>query len=287
MALKDLLVYVDATPRGLSRLRLGAAMARHQNCRLTVLYVKQLSVGQAARRKAAEFGLVSGREMARLDHDFDVANAGAADIIQDLLHSLTAEGHFESEWRCVPGAPADVVPQHARTADLCIVSQQRPGGDDPLTGLSFAESLLFLTGRPVLFVPNQGEFRQAGRNVMVAWNGSRPATRAVNDALSLLAHAQRVTLLTINARALRQRSHGLPADEMLAHLRRHGVPAEPHHIESQGAPLAETILAAAHDVHADLLVAGAYSHPKLWESMFGGVTRDLLEQMTLPIMMSH
>ncbi len=287
MALKDLLVYADATPRGTARLCLAAAMARHQNCRLTVLYVKDLTAGQVARRKAAEFGLLSGSEIAKLDRRFHLANEAAAEQVQDRLKRLTEEAYFDAEWRCIVGAPATVVPQQARAADLCIVSQEGAEDDALPPGLSFSESLLFVTGRPVLFVPRQGNFAAAGRNVMIAWNGSRPATRAVSDALSLLEHADRVTLLTINARDLLRRAGSVPAEEMLAHLRRHGVPAETHDVESQGGPIADIILAAAHDLRADLLVAGAYGHPKLWERMFGGVTRDLLEQMTLPVMMSH
>jgi nucleotide-binding universal stress UspA family protein len=147
---------------------------------------------------------------------------------------------------------------------------------------------LFVTGRPVVFVPALGSFATLGRHILVAWNSSRASTRAVNDALPLIERAERVTVLAINPAVFAERYGALQPQQMIEHLRRHGAAARGiwlNHIQT--ASIASTLLAQAHEVGADLIVAGAFGHPKLWEKLMGGVTRDLLARMNLPVLMSH
>ena len=145
-----------------------------------------------------------------------------------------------------------------------------------------------MTGRPVLFVPTEGTFATLGRHIAVAWNSSRPAARSLNDALPLIERAERTTILMVNPSGFID-AHGGPSGEQLVeHLRRHGPAAEPIRVDNvpHGA-IADKLLAEAHARGADLIVAGAFGHPRLWEMMLGGVTHDLITHMTLPIFMSH
>ena len=147
---------------------------------------------------------------------------------------------------------------------------------------------MFVTGRPVLFVPAFGSFETLGRHIVVAWNSSRASARAVNDALPLIERAERTTVITINPADFIERHSAPPAEQMVEHLRRHGALVDG--IELKNVPpgsIAEALQAEAGNVDADLVVAGAFGHPRLWEKLLGGVTRDLLAQMSLPIMMSH
>ena len=148
--------------------------------------------------------------------------------------------------------------------------------------------MLFVTGRPVLFIPAVGSFQTLGRHIAVAWNSSRASARAVNDALPLIERSERTTVLTVNFGDFMERSGALPADQMVVHLRRHGALADLVRLENVPVrSIAEVWQAKAQELGADLLVAGAFGHAKLWEKLLGGVTRDLLDYMSLPIFMSY
>jgi nucleotide-binding universal stress UspA family protein len=147
---------------------------------------------------------------------------------------------------------------------------------------------LFVAGRPVVFIPARGSFKTLGRHILVAWNSSRASTRAVNDALPLIERAEKVTLLAVNPAVFAERYGALPPERMVEHLRRHGASVEGlwlHDIPTDS--IADAVLAEAHKVGADLVVAGAFGQPRLWEKLMGGVTRELLARMNLPVLMSY
>jgi len=179
-----------------------------------------------------------------------------------------------------------VVPQHARFADLCVLTQDTPH-TMASTGYTFSEQLLFVTGRPVLFVPAHGAFTHTGAHILVAWNSSRASTRALNDALPLLELADRVTVLAINPSEFAERYGALPPERIVEHLRHHGATVEGLWFNNvPPASIVDTVQSEARRLGADLIVAGAFGHPKLWEQLMGGVTRDLLAHMELPVLMS-
>jgi len=139
----------------------------------------------------------------------------------------------------------------------------------------------------VLVVPYAGTFSAPGQRVLVAWNASPQATRAVNDALPLLARAAKVTILAINP-AGGSRGHGeVPGADIALHLARHGVRAEATHVYADDIEVGDVILSRAADFSADLIVMGAYGHARLREIVLGGATRSLFEHMTAPVFMSH
>jgi nucleotide-binding universal stress UspA family protein len=212
---------------------------------------------------------------------------GAADRLRASLEGLKSEYDLEVEWRCLNGIASAVVPQHARFADLCILSQDVSAADST-TGYTFSEEMLFVTGRPVVFIPAVGSFKTLGRHVLIAWNSSRASTRAVNDALSVIEHADKVTVLAVNPEEFAKRYGALPPERMVENLRRHGAAVQGVWLNDiPTGSIAAAVLAEAHKLDADLIVAGAFGQPRLWEKMMGGVTRDLLARMTLPILMSY
>ena len=287
MALKDLLVYADKTSDALGRLRLAVDLATRHGSRLTALYVREWDEAQQHERKTAELGLASGVELDRLDHRIEASNDDSEDELRAALEVLGKESGLTTEWRSVDGPAAVVVPQHARYADLCVLGHYAVSAADP-NSYTFSEKLLFSSGRPVLSIPSDRSFSTLGRHIAVAWNSSRAAARAVNDALPLIERAERTTLLTINAADFIGRNGGLPAEQMVDHLQRHGASTELVHLERVPAELiANTLQAKAQELGADLMVAGAFGHPRLWERLLGGTTRDLLDRMSLPIVMSN
>jgi len=287
MALKDLLVYVDQSEDSLERLQLAADLAIRHDSHLTALYAKEWSRAQLDRRKAAELGLISARGLSILDDDIEAEIAGAADRMRTILTELSRSRRLRAELLGIDGAAATVVPQYARYADLCILGQDQPDGPASVN-YTFSEQLLFVTGRPVLFVPSNGAFASLGRHIAIAWNSSRPAARSLNDALPLIERAEQTTVIMINPSGFIDTHEGPRGEQMVDHLRRHGATVEAVRIEgSARGEIAERLQREAQTRGADLLVAGAFGHPRLWEKMLGGVTHDLMANMTLPILMSH
>lgn len=287
MALKDLLVHVDQTERAGVRLRLAADLAKCHGSRLTAICVRELDPDQLHAQSIAELGLASADAVAAANLRIRRALMEGAGRVQALVEEVGREYGIEIEWRCLDGVASTLVPQHARFADLCVLSQDAPiAASAP--GYSFSEQLLFVTGRPVIFVPSHGAFSTVGRHVLVAWNSSRASARAVNDALPIIERAEKVTVVAANATEFAARYAALPPQNMLEHLRRHGV--EPNGIWLDKVPtasIAAAVLSKAHEVGADLIVAGAFGHPKLWEKIMGGVTCDLLSRMSVPVLMSY
>ena len=287
MALKDLLVYVDQTEHASARLRLAADLAARHGSRLTALFVREWTQSQWDRRRAAELGLVPAAAMQNLDERTRASIDAVAQRLDATLDQVTRDRGVQGDLLCLDGAAAILTPQYARYADLCILGIDEPEGSASIN-YSFAEQLLFVTGRPVLFVPAEQPFRTLGRHIVVAWNSSRPAARPLNDALPLIERAERTTIVMINPSGFIDTHEGPPGEQMVEHLKRHGATVEAVRIEdvARGA-IADRLQSEARALGADLIVAGAFGHPRLWEKMLGGVTNDLIGRMSLPIFMSH
>jgi nucleotide-binding universal stress UspA family protein len=204
-----------------------------------------------------------------------------------MLALLARERGVDAELRCVDGVAATVVAQSARYADLCLLSPDEPEGPTSVE-YTFSEQLLFVTGRPVLFIPDVESMTTLGRHVVVAWNSSRPAARALNDALPLIDRADRTTIVMVNPSGFIDKHHALPGEQLIEHLRRHGAAADAVRIENvPPGEIADRLQEEALTLGADVIVAGAFGHPRLWEKLLGGVTHDLIAHMRLPIFMSH
>jgi nucleotide-binding universal stress UspA family protein len=193
-----------------------------------------------------------------------------------LIHSSRAITALQGEAAAILGATS-------RLYDLAVVSQpefERDTFDNML-----AQEILFQSGGPVLFIPYTFKGAFHARRIGICWDGSRLAARAVRDAMPLLEQAEAITIITINA------ASSVPADASAAHLVRYlsrlNVPAEIDNVNTAKANTQSSILSLASDESLDLLVMGGYGHSRLKETVFGGVTRDMLRSMTVPTLMTH
>jgi nucleotide-binding universal stress UspA family protein len=291
VALKDFLVCLDQTEASARRLRLAIDLAARHGSRLTVLYLRDLSPTQLEERRTAELGLVTADQLDRMNEWIEASIKRQADRLKSVLDDLARPHGLATEWRSIEEAASAVVAQYARYADLCVLGRDPAVGEGSVD-YSFSEKLLFVTGRPVLFIPPVSPPVEAdetlGRHIAIAWNSSRQAARAVNDAMPLIERSERTSLITVNPAAFIDSWGAPPAEQMLEHLRRHGAPVDL--VTLDGIPtgsIAHVLQSKSRELGADLLVAGAFGHPKLWEKLLGGVTRDLLDHMSLPILMSH
>jgi nucleotide-binding universal stress UspA family protein len=188
------------------------------------------------------------------------------------------------EWRCAEGEVAELVMLHARYADLAIIGQRSEHtGSVSDYYPSIAEEVVLGAGRPVLVVPYIGSPATVGKRVLVAWNGSREAARALNDALPILERAEHVTVLVIDADGAGR----TPGADIAAHLARHGVRAEASHVPSGGIGIGDALLSRAADLACDLIVMGAYGHSRVREFVMGGASRHMFDHMTVPVLMAH
>ena len=171
----------------------------------------------------------------------------------------------------------------ARRFDLVVVGQAEPGKDN--VEELIAESALFESGRPVIVVPYIQKAPLKLDRVMVCWDGSRAATRAIGDAMPLLERAGSVELVIAgNERGKRDE---IPGADMGQHLARHGLKVDVKRITGGNIDVADALLSHAADANIDFVVMGGYGHSRLREFVLGGVTRSILRAMTTPTLLSH
>jgi nucleotide-binding universal stress UspA family protein len=219
----------------------------------------------------------SVEKMQRLEIEQAAARAGA--LFQERMRGTTAR----TEWRAVEGSVGMVTTVQARYADLTVLPQGMDLGFASADLARLPEEMALGVGRPVLVIPRYGSFPKVGGRVLVAWNGTREATRAVHDALPLLRRAEQVTVLSIDPDGERR----LPGADVSLHLTRHGVTVQAATITGADVAVGDILLSYAADHDIDLIVMGAYGHSRLREMVLGGATRTLLRHMTAPVLMSH
>jgi nucleotide-binding universal stress UspA family protein len=285
MAFKDILVHLDNGPRTAIRLGIAAGLARRSGAQLTGVYV--VDIPSAEFFYGAAMPLAAGGAERVVDQIRAEAIA-AADPVEAAFRELLRREGLEGGWRLVEGNLPATVALHARYTDLAVLGQANPYEQrDGLGQEALAVATVMGSGRPVLAVPFAGDFPTLGEHVLVAWNASREAARAVNDALPLLREAKAVTVLAVNPKRGINGHGDVPAADIALHLARHGVRAEASHTVATDIPEGEALLSYAADIGADLIVCGAYGHSRARELVFGGVTRTLLAEMTAPVFLSH
>ena len=280
MSYKDLLVHIDDT-RGCPR-RIDAAirLASSHGAHLDGVYVTpepQISGYVGLYLTPEIMATVAQEAGARADR-------ALADFREAAERAGIAFG-TRIERGPDPDMP-DLIGLHARYADLVILGQvddEDPASRHP----NLPERVVLGSGRPVLVVPYIGAGPTIGERVTIAWDASREAARAVSDAMPLLEMARSVAVVSVNPRSGPSGHGEEPGADIGAHLARHGVKVEVHRLEARDIDTANVILSHLADAGSDLLVMGCYGHSRLRETVLGGVTRTILHDMTVPVLMAH
>jgi nucleotide-binding universal stress UspA family protein len=181
-----------------------------------------------------------------------------------------------------PLVAAESVSALARLRDLTIALQPEPGRETFDNAIPL--EILFQSGGPVLFIPHAHKGSVEPKRIGIARDGSRLAARAIRDAAPFLNAAQAITIISVNHE---QAPANASATALAAHLERHGLAANIERASADHAGIQPTILSIAADTGVDLIVMGAYGHSRLQERILGGVTRGMLQSMTVPTLMSH
>ena len=274
---KTILVHLDAGKVAPARfdvaLEIGAQFGAHVAALYALSAVPEPSAGYEATRIVRE-------AQQRMRAEMLVAARRSYD------DCLRRSGYEKAEWRESRADAVAAVALHARYADLVVIGQQNPewaSGVDK----DFERSLPVAAGRPVLVVPYAYEHRPVGRQVLVAWNASREAARAVNDALPFLKRASQVHVVVFDPEVSGAAHGEEPGADVALYLARHGVKVTVARYDVPDSGIGGQLLSRAFDLSADLIVMGAWGHSRLREFLLGGVTRTLLESMTVPVLMSH
>jgi nucleotide-binding universal stress UspA family protein len=213
-------------------------------------------------------------------------NTQAAKVATNRFEAAARAAGLSAEVRLldasVAGA-ADLFGRIARRFDLAVVGQARPreGASEEL----LIEGALFESGRPVVVVPYVQTQGVTLDRVLVCWDGSRPATRAIADALPFLRRAKAIDIVAVSGE--RGKGSELVGTNMARHLARHGLQVELKRLSAGKVDVPAAITAHAVETGADFMVMGGYGHSRLREFILGGVTRTVLTSSTIPVLMSH
>jgi nucleotide-binding universal stress UspA family protein len=285
MPLSDLLVCYDRTDPGYARLELAFNLARASQAHLVGAYVMP-----GAHDAPAGFGLSPPAGMTGRGEEGMVSG-----VLRETEAAESMEQHFKSklrlhgvegEWHLLADGDSAALIELAKSVDLTISGQRAT--HSPSNGASQfrPQDIVLGAGRPVVVVPYAGTFETLGKRVLIAWDGTREATRALHDALPLLSDPE-ATVVFVGSHERDLEQHRPALDRIVHHLQHHGIAAKTEETLRSGLAVSDILLSRAADLAADLIVSGGYHHSPLREALVGGVTRELLEHMTVPVLMSH
>ncbi len=275
MALKDILVSVDAGKAARGRLDYAVGLAAAHGANLTAITVGHLPVMP---------GFVAAQLPREIRDMQEETLRGEIAAVEAMARGASRPG-VEIAFRSARGNVIDQTVEHARYFDVTVVGQDLDSDERALAGTQgLPEAVVLESGRPVLILPAFGGFPTFGERVLVAWNGSREAARAVADAMPILVKAKQVTVLSANPAGAGTR---LPGADIALHLTRHGVKAEAATARADDLGIGDLLLSRAADMSADMIVMGAYGRSRMREIVLGGATRSLLQTMTVPVFMAH
>jgi nucleotide-binding universal stress UspA family protein len=279
--LKDILVYVDGSPRSYITLALAAKLARRFQAHLIGLHVMGMLL--PSYDPATYFDGAAGLSLAgRISESAQqVAQESERQFDKQLQRSF-----ITGEWHPAEGMVADHVAREARYVDLTVVTQVDLANPPLGTRRQVPQEVLLSSGRPVLVVPHSGSFEIFGSHILIGWNGSREAARAVNDAMPFLVRADTVTIAVVEPVSAYEGDTVL-IEDIGPHLLRHGVKAVSVRCARRESGTSGTLLDYASECGADLLVIGGYGHSRLRALVLGGVSRGVLARMTIPTLASH
>jgi nucleotide-binding universal stress UspA family protein len=276
MSITSILTQVQTTKSGLARLRFAAALAKKHSAELIGVGVQAFTPYVTS---AGAFGYVDGASIQAVRDEIDKEVEAA----HQAFVSVVSEFGILGDWRAAVDDPAEVVSRLSRSADLVVVTRHETSAAPGAT--AFASDILMQCGRPVLVIPPEPT-DLAGQHAIVGWKDSREARRVLTDALPVLSEFEKVTVLEICA-SDDSADATLRTEAVAKFLSGHGIKSDAKVATRASGRVSAQILRIAADIDAELVVIGAYAHPRLREWVFGGVTQDLLEGASVPCLMSH
>ena len=278
MALRDILIHIDSSPATVARLDFAIRLAKAHDAHLVAVYV--VAIAPIHQYTEADLG-------PELIEAHDRFMRESAEEAKRQFDEKIASADIAAEWRQVEGAVPEMVVLNARYVDLTILGQRVPGRLDAGAAPELPDHVVVDVGRPAIVVPYEGAPDTVGKRILLAWNASRAAARACNDALPLLQAADEVRIMIINPEQGIMGHGELPGDDVATHLARHGVKGEVVEVTANRTAVADELVTQCDAFSADMMVIGSYGSFRLRELVFGRTTRQILEKMTVPVFVSR
>jgi len=282
MPYKTILVHVDRTRHSAERIKVAAAIAVREEAHLIGAALTGIS------RFVYQAGLMGDGAgfSAQLDEHLDVLRAQTRECLAGFEAAAKAAGVASFESQLVDDEAGAGISLLARYSDLVVIGQTDRDEPAPSTLPDFPEYVVMSSGRPVLIVPYAGSFDSVGRRVLVAWDAGTSATRALTAAIPMLRRAELVQVAVFNAEPQGDTHGEQPGADIALYLARHRIKVEVVRQKTQ-IDIGNALLSLATDLGSDMLVMGGYGHSRFREILMGGVTRTVLEAMTIPVIMAH
>ena len=281
MAWKNIAVFVDATPEGEKRVGYAATLAEQCGAHLAGIHV--VSASRPGHR--TDYFVVGEKAIRALVAWQKAADEAVTTMVRRRFEAISAKRELSAEFRVIrrDGPNEDLILSSLHS-DLVVIGRREL---HELPGYWSPERLLLASGAPILVVPSDWKCEPISKKIVVGWNASREARRAIADALPFLLAAPSVTVLVVDSHERADRHGEEPGADIALYLARHGAHVEVEQVSSRGSPIADIILSYAADHGVDLIVIGAYSHARSVEMVFGGVTRTLLKRAPIPVLVSR
>ncbi|SAI70491.1 Universal stress protein family [Bordetella ansorpii] len=275
--LKRIVVHIDKDPACQGRVENALALARMHGAQVLGAYVNEPLFVYGYGESVLSPGLMELERGLRTDN---------RRRCEENFRRWTASSGVPAAWQEFDGRLEDKLPPYVRCSDLLVLSQADPKGHQSLIESHQLESVIMTAGRPIVALPYIGGKLERIDNLLVCWNGSREAARAVADAAPFLAKAQEIRVLLLDRDT--DLAPGEAMNGLDGYLRAHGyVEARLVSGTSRGIGMGNAIVNAATDSGSDLVVMGFYGHSRAREWMLGGASREMLASMTVPVMFSH
>jgi Universal stress protein UspA and related nucleotide-binding proteins len=279
MAYKTILVHLDRKERAANRIRIAASLAKAEDAYL--IGAAMIGISTLTFREAR----INEKDPALASHLKFLADR-AEGFVEDFIQEVEGMGVLSYEGRVVDGEAGYGISMQARYSDLVVIGQTNLNDEAPIVQPDFPEFVVIHTGRPVLLIPHGYEKETVGSKVLVAWNASKEARRAVTDAIPLLRRAEVVDVVMFNVETEPDMRDESSVTDLAVYLARHGVNV--HILKRQQARnIGQSLLEIAAERGTDLLVLGGYGHTRFRQFLLGGVTRTILSESPLPVLMSH
>lgn len=277
--IKTIVVHIDDSPSQHSRLHAASVLATEWDAHL----VASAATGLAPRDYHYMDGALTGPlPLVRYDELFEAAQQR----LERGLAQARRLGIEQAEPRLTEDSPENALILQARFADLVVTSQLPAAGERARLITMLPEYVALNSPRPVLVVPDTYDGQPVGGTVIVGWDGSLEATRAVTAALPILQRASTVLLALFNPDTASGLHGEQPGADMALYLARHGIRVEVFSQRTE-APAGQALLALARDTEAGLIVAGCYGHSRYREWLLGGATYTLLDRARIPVLFAH
>ena len=277
MSFKTILVSVDASATAARTVKAARELAERFDAHVIGLHVRPRFQSPAFTDSGFGMETLYTQHLEKVTVDAETAAATFKN----------AMGTRVSEWRVIDGFIDDELAVAARYADLVVIAQADAEGSSSSMPSDLPERVALTTERPVLVVPYIGAIKAPGKTVLLCWNASRESSRAATAAMPFLEKADKVVVLTIDAKASESGHGAEPGADVAEWLSRHGAKVTVQRDTAADNDIGATILSRAADHGADLIVMGVYGHSRMREFVMGGVSRTLLSSMTAPLLIAH